>query len=208
MNSIHINHTFCTSCTIPISVCICALAPNLQLPIATHILFHPNELQRRNSSGRLLKNCLKIESTVWHRLKNKELENTFKDFALLYPEEKTRKTDSDPLTSSFKSQNPTLIPKGFLWLDATWQESRKMLRQSPWLDKLPKYKISAHTGKDLPESQYILRRNQTSEGLSTIETFAYWLHEQNQPNNAQDLLNFFNQFQSAFLKARNSGQFK
>lgn len=96
--------------------------------------------------------------------------------------------------------------KGFIWLDATWQESRKILRQSPWLNNLPKYSITATP--DFTSHGYELRRNQIKTGLSTIETFAYWLYEQNQTQSAQDLLNFFNQFQSEYLAVRDAGLFK
>lgn len=194
------------------------MAPTLSLTKPTHILFHPNEQQRRNSSGRLLKNCIGIKSTQWHRLNNEQLEEKFNGYALLYPKNDNETLDNDvPAQQAKNADNLDLDaypvdsrsdPIGYLWIDATWQESRKMLRQSPWLKKLSKYSISAHLDATLPKSQYTLRRNQTNEGLSTIETFAYWLHEQNQPKDAQDLLNFFNQFQSAFLAARNSGLFK
>jgi DTW domain-containing protein YfiP len=187
----------------------------------THILFHPRELERRNSSGRLLKHCLNIPNTKWHRLKNAQLESEFKDYALLYPTDNQSNVSSDNLALSQK-QDKALKPKGYLWIDATWQESRKMLNQSPWLNRLPKYAISAHTVSSLnsldsvilkpatilPHSQYKLRRNQTEQGLCTIESFSYWLYEQNQVKSAKDLLNFFNQFQTAFLAARNFGLFK
>jgi DTW domain-containing protein YfiP len=197
------NISFCVDCTLPLQSCLCRFAPSLTLPSKTHILFHPRELERRNSSGRLLKHCFNIPSTRWHRLKNNQLESIFDGYALLYPADINSKQ-----TSLQIDQHPAVPAKGFLWIDATWQESRKMLNQSPWLNKLPKYAVSAHLTNRLPASQYTLRRNQTPQGLSTIETFSYWLYEQNQPKSGQDLLNFFNQFQTAFLAARNSGLFK
>lgn len=214
------NLSFCIDCTLPSANCLCHLAPSLTLKANTHILFHPRELERRNSSGRLLKHCLNIASTQWHRLKNEQLESDFKGYTLLYPTD-TQNNIRDHLQPS-QNKDKTLIPEGYLWIDATWQESRKMLNQSPWLNKLPKYAISTHSVNSLgsleslnllgietpPISQYKLRRNQTEKGLCTIETFSYWLYEQNQEKNAQDLLNFFNQFQTAFLAARNSGLFK
>jgi DTW domain-containing protein YfiP len=141
-------------------------------------------------------------------LKNEILEQKFEGFALLYPIDESAKTPSQPLHFESQRAEHTEAPTGYIWIDATWQESRKMLRQSPWLNKLPKYQVNRLTSKNLPDSQYALRRNQTTEGLCTMETFAYWLDEKNHPKSARDLLNFFNQFQSAFLKARNSGLFK
>lgn len=215
------NLSFCIHCTLPSANCLCDLAPTLTLTANTHILFHPRELERRNSSGRLLKHCLNIPSTKWHRLKNTQLESEFKGYALLYPTDNQSNVSSGNLTLPANKEKP-LNPKGYLWIDATWQESRKMLNQSPWLNQLPKYAISAHSVSSLnsidsvnlkpaatqTNSQYKLRRNQTEQGLCTIETFSYWLYEQNQVKSAQDLLNFFNQFQTAFLAARNFGLFK
>lgn len=77
-----------------------------------------------------------------------------------------------------------------------------MLRQSPWLNSLPKYPLKNAS------SQYSLRRNQTSDGLSTIESMAFWLEEQNQTKSSQDLLHFFQLFQDRYLDARESGLFK
>jgi DTW domain-containing protein YfiP len=206
------NISFCVHCTLPSDNCLCHLAPSLTLKANTHILFHPRELERRNSSGRLLKHCLNIPSTPWHRLKNEQLESQFEDYVLLYPADNKSSLTSDNFQQAL-NKDKTSVPRGYLWIDATWQESRKILNQSPWLHKLPKYAISAHSiypsdSKTRPVSQYKLRRNQTENGLSTIETFSYWLYEQNQVKSAQDLLNFFNQFQTAFLVARNSGLFK
>jgi len=54
-----------------------------------------------------------------------------------------------------------------LWvIDGTWQEAKKMLKQSPWLKAMPKVKILASEGQPL-ESQFQLRRNQ--QGLCTME---------------------------------------
>jgi DTW domain-containing protein YfiP len=190
--------------------CLCGLAPVLTLPSKTHILFHPRELERRNSSGRLLKHCLNIPSSPWHRLKNNQYESIFEGYWLLYPADIKSNTSNTGTSQVAQAKDPqaSTPPKGFLWIDATWQESRKMLNQSPWLNKLPKYAVSAHLENKLPPSQYTLRRNQTQQGLSTIETFSYWLYEQNQIKSAQDLLSFFNQFQTAFLAARHSGFLK
>ena len=56
-------------------------------------------------------------------------------------------------------------PMLFILLDGTWQQSRKMLRQSPYLHDLPMLQLSSEQ-----PSQYQLRRNQREEGLCTVET--------------------------------------
>ena len=184
---------FCIQCTLPSSHCICDQAPKIQVSPPISVLFHPRELERRNSTGRLLKNCCHISFDIWHRLKNEQLQHKYEGYSLIYPS--TQSAEATAITNG-------PAPKGYLLLDATWQETQKMLRQSPWLNDLPKYTISNQL------SRYRLRRNQKSEGLSTIECAAYWLMEQNQTKPSQELLHFFQDFQTRFLAARNAGLFK
>ena len=138
--------------------------------------------------------CCNIQSQSWHRLKNESLALHYTDYCLLYPTEQP-----DKQTVHVQTINTQTKPTQFLLLDATWQESRKMLNQSKWLNALPKYAITQ------APSHYQLRRNQTEQGLSTIETMAQCLFEQKQSQQGQELLDFFNTFQQAYLSARQAG---
>ena len=140
--------------------------------------------------------CTNIQGIPWHRLDNEKLEAKFKNYSLIYPQ------DSSKLPSMNPSEDKDADTEGFLWIDSTWQESHKMMRQSPWLNNMRKYSI-----KDT-QSTYQLRRNQTQNGLSTLESLAYWLREQNRPNQTKELLQFFQLFQEAFLHARQAGLLK
>ncbi len=180
----------CITCALPMSRCICSSAPAIQLPTPCHILFHPREMTRRNSTGRLLKACTDIQTSFWHRLKNQQFEAQFQGYYLLYPSDEANHASLPPPAN------------GFLCLDGTWQETQKMLRQSPWLHKLPKFSINSY------QSQYRLRRNQRQTGLSTLECMAYWLQEQKEAQSAQELLQFFDLFQTAYLHAQQAGQLK
>jgi DTW domain-containing protein YfiP len=93
-------------------------------------------------------------------------------------------------------------PEGFLWIDSTWQESHKMMRQSPWLRNIQRHSIKN------TNSTFRLRRNQTQDGLSTLESLAYWLSEQNHHEQASALLQHFQNFQEAYLNARQDGLLK
>ena len=201
--------SFCTACTLPQNHCICCQAPELNLPINGHILFHPRELERRNSTGRLMKHCLHVPSSSWHRLKNQQQANLFKGYHLLYPCDNTDNTNNQTDDLTPKTLTSTLDQtaestkhgiKGLLLLDATWQESQKMMRQNPWLMQLPKFSLATI------ESQYRLRRNQSESGLCTLESLAHALQALNHRQSSQDLLQFFHIFQSAYLEARQSGQ--
>ncbi len=132
-----------------------------------------------------------MQSSTWHRLKNKQQEIEFQHYGLIYP---------DPENSAAIVNTQNL--DGYLWIDSTWQESQKMLRQSPWLQNLPKININGAS------SNYRLRRNQRDGGMSTLESMAQWLMTQNKPEQAEELLQFFQLFQDAFLKARQAGLLK
>ena len=136
--------------------------------------------------------CSDIQSNTWHRLKNSQQEAKFKNYCLIYPQ------SADAECPAVNEQTF----EGYLWIDSTWQESQKMLRQSPWLKNLPRKTIQG------PPSDYKLRRNQKDGGLSTLESLAYWLEGENQPATAKELLQFFHIFQDAFLKARLAGLLK
>jgi len=185
-------HVFCIHCTLPQSFCICASAPILTNQNAT-ILFHPRELERRNSSGRLLKQLNLIEALTWHRL-DTDLEQKLDQHVLLFPD--------DDLAGAKTPSTLSRPDQSILILDGTWQETQKMLRQSSWLKALPRYSLRQQT------SNYLLRRNQKTHGLSTLEALAYYLGEQGHTLDRQELLQFFSKFQVQYKQLQNTGQLK
>ena len=187
---------YCHRCTLPLANCVCQLAPKIVLPKPCTLLFHPREYSKRSNTGRLLKIATNVQSATWHRLKNHEQADQFKQHVLLYPPDISAMDNQD--TSQTLPQDHSNIA-GFIIIDATWQESRKMLRQSPWLAELPRMSLQPLS------SQYSLRRNQQNQGMSTLETMSQWLFEQNQRNSAQELLNFLQNFQSVYLQAQQAG---
>ena len=153
-----------------------------------------------------MKHCLNVPSSSWHRLKNQQQAKSLEGYHLLYPadqlDSQLTNTSANIKTNKI-AQTITITEqpiKGLLLIDATWQESQKMIRQSPWLMQLPKLSLQAS------ESQYLLRRNQSESGLCTLESLAHALHALHHKQNSQDLLQFFHIFQDAFLQTRQSGQ--
>jgi len=191
---------YCYRCTLPTQDCVCQQAPHIILDKPWALLVHPREYSKHSNTGRLLKIATGMPSISWHRLKNSQLESQFNNYALLYPSDENSLVINTKETSQ-EDHQPTHI-EGFLIIDATWQESRKMMRQSPWLAKLPRVSLNPTV------SQYHLRRNQNDQGLSTLETVSHWLFEHEQRNSAQELLNFLQIFQSAYLKAQQAGLLK
>jgi len=185
--------TFCIHCTLPIKSCICEHWPKLDLS-GHSILFHPMEIHKRSSTGRLLSKASNIESAIWHRKANQVQAHRYTDYKLVFPS-----TDD-------QDQVPTDQPKptdNLLYIDGTWQQARKMLRQSPWLQSLPRVQCRKTT-----TSTFQLRRNQTEVGLSTLEAIANCLFEQGRSQHSQDLLEFLALFQTAYINARDNGMFK
>jgi len=172
----------CVFCTLPIPQCICSEAPNLS-DINADILFHPRELEKSHSTGRLLKHCCKASSNKWHRL-NSTMETQYANHILVYP-------SNNPNVPHYTLDTlPTNKP--LLILDGTWQETRKMLRQSPFLNSLPCLDLS------MDSSHYTLRRNQVAHGSSTLETLAHILGKKGHKKTHEKLIQFLLLFQHAY----------
>jgi len=98
-----------------------------------------------------------------------------------------------PSDDAIDIQQPELNIERLWVVDGTWQEAQKMLRQSPWLNSLPKVKITSHC-----DSQFVLRRNQ--RGLSTLEAIAAAsTSTRHSSSAAQTLMNNFSLFQNTLL---------
>lgn len=164
----------CIHCRLPEQACICSRINRATLPFKIILCCHNKEWQRNDNTGQwAVLSSTDIKRYRWHRkpeliqpaLDLEQLSSTLGHF-LLFPSE-----DSQPI-----SQLRQKITH--LWvIDGTWQEAKKMLNQSPWLQALPKISITSAT------SQFVLRRNQ--QGLSTMEAIE-WAIRNSEPNNAND----------------------
>lgn len=67
----------------------------------------------------------------------------------------------------------------FIILDATWQQARKIYRQSPYLHDLPLLSLSPDQA-----SIYTLRRNRHDQHLCTAEVAALVLKQRGEPDQA------------------------
>ncbi|WP_415837053.1 DTW domain-containing protein [Shewanella aquimarina] len=74
-------------------------------------------------------------------------------------------------------------------LDATWQEARKMVRQTPYLQAARRLTL-----EECKPSRYRLRRNQLSEGLCTIECIISLMNRFGMSQAAQQLDEAFDAF--------------
>lgn len=83
------------------------------------------------------------------------------------------------------------LPETLIILDATWQEARKMMRQSPYLKAADKFAFTEQA-----DSGFTLRRNQIEGGLCTLECIIGLLELKNRHQEAELLTHAFIDFQA------------
>ncbi|WP_263223007.1 tRNA-uridine aminocarboxypropyltransferase [Shewanella sp. SM29] len=160
------------------------------------LLTHERELTRKTNTGQLALAAFpeEVKSIIWSRT---ALDNDLvamlasQQAKLLFPASDTEfamPTDINPLETNLAepalsnaqallvpAQSTVIaaqrMPSQVVILDATWQEARKMLRQSPYLKTAERVSLPPL----MPESAFILRRNQQEGGLCTAECIiALW----------------------------------
>ncbi|WP_299810249.1 tRNA-uridine aminocarboxypropyltransferase [uncultured Shewanella sp.] len=165
------------------------------------LLTHEREASRPTNTGNL---ALKLfpnycQRVMWSRVApSPELLAKLEEpgTALLFPEDDTdnNEVSSEESLSQTVQQihrDPDLqsLPTTLVILDATWQEARKMLRQSPYLKAAKTFSL-----KNNPESQFSLRRNQIEGGLCTIECIIELFKQASMLDEAERLSEAFRAF--------------
>ncbi|MEZ8942250.1 tRNA-uridine aminocarboxypropyltransferase [Vibrio alginolyticus] len=184
--------------------CMCSLMPKLTSEHNILLLMHPNELKRDTNTGQLLEQCqLNIERVIWDRKQPPaELLSLLADPSrypvLLFPCEESITLEDVVLQSQQQTKTPL-----FIILDATWQEARKMINKSRWLEGIPTMGLSASA-----DSQYQLRRNQQQGNLCTFEVAAHLLGQLGEQNNQQQMQRFFAHYLALFQAERSGHALK
>ncbi|GIU16092.1 MULTISPECIES: DTW domain-containing protein [unclassified Shewanella] len=165
------------------------------------LLTHEREATRPTNTGNLAVKLFPnyCQRVMWSRVApSAELLAKLQqaDTALLFPEDDTDDTQVSSEQSMNKIQQLSQrehkfksLPKTLVILDATWQEARKMLRQSPYLKTAKTFSLT-HS----PESQFNLRRNQIEGGLCTIECIIELFKLANKQDEAERLNAAFKAF--------------
>lgn len=86
----------------------------------------------------------------------------------------------------------------YIILDGTWQEARKIVNRSPYLQDLPKVMLNSSA-----PSRYTLRRNQKEQGLCTAECVIELLKINQEYELADELDLAFTQFNGRGYCAEN-----
>ncbi|MFZ3532408.1 DTW domain-containing protein [Vibrio harveyi] len=183
--------------------CICSLLPKLSSEHSLMLLMHPNELTRDTNTGKLLAQCqLNVTQVVWDRkTPPAELLETLANPSLLpvllFPSEESLTLEQVQQQSTEQNRQPL-----YIILDATWQEARKMINKSRWLEGVAMMGLTTQA-----DSQYQLRRNQQEGNLCTFEVAAQLLEQLGEEQNQKQMLNFFEQYLPRFQAEKSGHEF-
>ncbi len=173
--------------------CICSAIPKLKSKINIALLLHPNEVARETNTGRLLALCLpdSVTSYEWHRDAPpldllQRIQQPDCQAIVLYPQENLLTTTN--LAERQDNKKPL-----FIIIDATWQEARKILNRSPWLQALPRMQLKTST-----DSSFTLRRNQRAGSLCTFEVAEQLLAQYGETQQARQLHTLFAEYQAVY----------
>ncbi len=176
---------------------MCEQAPPLTgdcAELSLILLTHSLEIEKHTNTGRLLEACLpECHLWLWQRT---EFERQWAEFTrsssrlpvLLFPESNSSSA-INPITSNMSQSLPALEQTTFILIDATWQQARKMLRQSPSLSDCQRLPLQSSS-----PSRYHLRKHQQPGNLSTVETGCELLKLMGLEQDAQLIEGYFGRF--------------
>lgn len=184
----------CQRCHLRTDLCLCGSAPQLSScsdALQLVLLTHPQEPQKRSNTGRLLEASLSsCEIWMWER---RDIDQRLVEYSqqnsvqpvLLFPA-----TDEEESQAVCLSPNEIRLDQNcFILLDATWQQARKMLRQSTVLKECARLSLQPSA-----PSLFNLRRNQREGSVSSVETGIQLLRGCGLEADANQLEHYFRRF--------------
>jgi DTW domain-containing protein len=183
---------YCTACLRPQSACICPCVRSVASDVEVLILQHPSEVLHAKGTARLLHLCLPNSRIVVGEVFDPValqglLTEGGKQSVLLYP------TDCYEAPAGKATTQIRLVV-----LDATWQNSRRLLRLNPVLQALPRIAFQ----NPAPTRYSAIRIAHAPHQLSTIEATGAMLAQLCDGLDTQPLLAAFDEFivlQQSFL---------
>ncbi|PMG05716.1 DTW domain-containing protein [Vibrio breoganii] len=179
--------------------CLCEQLPRFDDSIQVALLCHPNELKRETNTGKILLWSLPgVQQFEWSRKEPPAdllaLIEQHPKPVLLFPSKQ-----SLPIAQNTADKEPRL----YIVLDATWQEAKKMWRQSPWLQALSQYHLLPAS-----HSNYSLRRNQSDGNLCTCEVGSELMKLEGLNEQANELNHFLQLYLQVFQADRSGHALK
>ncbi|MGO0307390.1 tRNA-uridine aminocarboxypropyltransferase [Endozoicomonas acroporae] len=174
----------CHQCRLPEYACICRLIPKAESAACFWLITHDKEFDKPTNTGKLIQAAIPGTRIFnWSRTSpDKVLLELLDDPdwlpVLLFPREYAVEAQGNNRQWHYNSGSERKV--AFIIIDATWQQARKMYRQSPWLHGLNVLSLQ-------PEepSIYRLRRNRQEQHLCTAEVAARALGELGENTNRQ-----------------------
>ena len=156
----------CAQCLRPQATCICSFITPTLPACEVLILQHPLEAQHAKNSARLLHLSLPgSRLVVGEAFDDAALQALMPEpryTVLLYPPTALEGHAAPALLDATQLSDPQKVR--LVVLDATWRKSRKMLHQSPALQRLPRLALD-----DVPAGRYAIRKAHAPGQLSTLE---------------------------------------
>jgi len=191
----HLCDDFCPECHLLTCACLCGKVPRIKTEALFFLLVHSREVSKGSNTGHLLLNALiNCEYDIWSRVEPPKklmlyLKNQNHQPYLVFSADENQSilaSAHDLLEGQVKINTTRPL---YILIDATWQQARKMVRQSPYLKALPRISL-----KGIQKSHYRLRRNQQAGGMSTCEAAINLLQEACELDNASALQTYFQAF--------------
>ena len=184
----------CPVCHLRRDACLCRRRPAIVSAARFQLLVHPRELRRPTNTGHLVSAAvISADHHVWSRRTPPPrllaaLAAAPQRTCLVFPQQEA---------AAAEVCEWPVRRRQFVILDGTWQEARKMLRQSPYLRQLPQLPLPAGLSSD-----YHLRRHQPRGHLATAEVAVALLRLLGERRQAADLEGYYRAFLQHFSASR------
>lgn len=195
----------CQYCQVECQYCICLHQPDIDCGVSALILMSKNEVLKPSNSGRLIADVIKDTYTFqWHRTEPEEelvaLFNSPKySPVVVFPEEYVSDDERVLTKEALECLHLNSGDKRILliFIDSSWREAKKIFRKSSYLQKLPVISIK-------PEilSQYVMRKSDNENHLSTAEVASAVLDSVNEAAAAHKLRLWFDLFKESYLLSK------
>lgn len=190
----------CSGCGLQISWCCCDQIEPSPCQVSVILLLHESETDRPTTTSKIIQKAIPDTQTIiWQRTSEPEalieqIKEPETDAWLLFP------ADRPELTSRASEFLPTGNRKLLLIVpDGTWKEVRKIVRKSPWLEKLPILTLDPSE-----TTQYTLRRNSRKDEkqLCSAEALSEALKQIGEIESGQTLSRAFGLFMERYEQQR------